>query len=153
MGLVLAGRDVEVYGSDVNAERLGFAADLGIRPLATDAERRFDLVVDTVGSPISAERALEHLEVGGSLLVLGLDDGPLGLTAQTLVRRQVTLRGSLTYDHPGDFERTLALLARSELRPGRIVGAEFGLDDAPTAFARASLAAGKTWIRVSPDTS
>jgi alcohol dehydrogenase/L-iditol 2-dehydrogenase len=153
MGLVLAGRDVEVYGSDVNAERLGFAADLGIRPLATDAERRFDLVVDTVGSPISAERALEHLEVGGSLLVLGLDDGPLGLTAQTLVRRQVTLRGSLTYDHPGDFERTLALLARSELRPGRIVGAEFGLDDAPTAFARAPLAAGKTWIRVSPETS
>jgi alcohol dehydrogenase/L-iditol 2-dehydrogenase len=148
MGLVLAGRGVEVFAVDVNPERLSFAAELGLHPLGADDRPQFDLVVDTVGSPASTERAFQHLEIGGSLLILGLDDGPLGLTAKTVVRRQATVRGSLTYDHPGDFERTLALLRAGGLRPGRIVGAEFSLDEAPAAFTRAAASAGKTWIRV-----
>ena len=75
------------------------------------SDRLFPLVVDTVGAPASMKTALEHLEVGGSILVLGLDSRPLQLTAQALVRRQATIRGSLTYDHPGDFEATVALVA------------------------------------------
>ena len=44
--------------------------------------------------------------VGATILVLGLDATPFELTAQALVRRQLVLRGSLTYDHPGDFAAT-----------------------------------------------
>ena len=97
----------------------------------------FDLVVDTVGSPGSVETALGSIAVGGTLLLLGLDGRPLGLTAQTLVRRQLVVRGSLTYDHPEDFQASVAAISERRLTPGRIVADEYPLEDAQAAFERA----------------
>jgi 2-desacetyl-2-hydroxyethyl bacteriochlorophyllide A dehydrogenase len=149
MGIVLLDQRVDVHVLDVNADRLAFAAHLGARPAATDdTGSRFDLVIDTVGSPASLESALSRLQVGGTLLLLGLDSRPLDLTAQTIVRRQMVLRGSLTYDHPGDFATAIALVSDGGLVPGRIVSNEYVLADAQLAFDRGASAAGKTWIRV-----
>ena len=142
-------RGISVDVHDINADRVAFAGELGARALDTDAiERRFHLIVDTVGSPSSTEVALSRLEIGGTLLVLGLDDRSFELTAQLLVRRQLVLRGSLTYDHPGDFQRTVELVQAGSLSPGRIVTDEYSLDDAQIAFERAAETRGKTWIRV-----
>jgi len=149
MSLVLLDRGVAVHVFDVNADRVAFAAGLGASPAAIDeASPRFDLVVDTVGSPASVEVALGRLEVGGTLLFLGLDGRPLELTAQTLVRRQLVLQGSLTYDHPADFAETIALVGGGGFAPNRIVGDAYALDDAQLAFERSGSAVGKTWIRV-----
>lgn len=145
--LLRRGIGMEVH--DINAGRVAFAAELGARPLDTEAtERRFHLVVDTVGAPSSVEMALSRLEIGGTLLVLGLDGTPFELTAQRLVRRQLVLRGSLTYDHPDDFQRTVAAVRAGGLLPGRIVTDEYSLDDAQLAFERGADTRGKTWIRV-----
>ena len=35
----------------------------------------------------------------------------MGLTAQTIVRRQLVVRGSLTYDHPEDFAASVASIS------------------------------------------
>jgi L-gulonate 5-dehydrogenase len=149
MSLALSGRGVAVYAEDVNPDRVAFATDLGaLSATGLDAGRRFPLVVDTVGSPPSMAAAIERTEVGGTLLCLGLDSRPIELTAQTLVRNQLHLRGSLTYDHPTDFEATIAMLAEGELSPGRIVTEEYELADAQLAFERSGSARGKTWIRL-----
>lgn len=149
MSLVLLDRGVEVHVHDVNAERIGFATRLGAVMAATDVDApRFDLVVDTVGSPASTEVALGRLQVGGTLLFLGLDARPLELTAQTIVRRQMVVRGSLTYDHPGDFATAVTLVSTGGFAPGRVVGDAYPLADAQIAFDRSASAAGKTWIRV-----
>ncbi len=113
-----------------------------------DDEQRFDLVVDTVGSPRTADAALGNLEVGGTLLLLGLDNHPLEVTAQTIVRRQAVVRGSLTYDHPADFEAAIRIVADERFGPGRIVSDEYPLADAQAAFDHSPSAAGKTWIRI-----
>lgn len=148
MSLALLERGVIVHGHDVNPGRVEFARQLGVLPTALDEDGpRFDLVVDTVGSPASVEASLRGLDVGGTLLFLGLDDRPLSLTAQTVVRRQMVLRGSLTYDHPGDFEAGVALI-EGGFRPGRVVSNEYALDDAQRAFDQGATAFGKTWIRV-----
>ena len=60
----------------------------------------------------------------------------------------ITVRGSLTYDHPGDFQSTVALVQEGRLQPGRIVTDEFALEDVQIAFERSATTAGKTWIRV-----
>ena len=86
-------------------------------------------MIDSVGSPAANESAVARSAPGATILVLGLDDRPLGLSARTLVRRQLELRGSLTYDHPGDFEHTIELVSSAKLDPGRIVAHEFELDD------------------------
>ena len=107
--------------------------------------------MDTAGTPPAVEVAFARAEVGGTILELSLDGRPFELTAQALVRRQLTFQGSLTYDHPTDFADTVSRLDDGSLRPGRIVTDEFSLDDAQHAFERAPSAPGKTWIRVSPD--
>lgn len=149
MSLLLLERGVEVHVVDVNLERVAFAERFGARAAARgDDAPRFGLVVDTVGSPASVDTAVSRLEVGGTLLFLGLDDRPLGISAQTLVRRQLVLQGSLTYDHPADFEASVALVGEGRFAPGRIVSHEYPLTDAQQAFDRSAEAAGKTWIRV-----
>ena len=150
MSLVLMDRDVIVYADDVNPGRVAFAADLGALVATDHSTGRFQLVVDTVGSPASMASALDHVEVGGALLCLGLDARPAELAAQTLVRRQMTLQGSLTYDHPADFEGTISLIAQGGFAPGRIVTDEYPLDQTQQAFEGSESARGKTWVRV-PD--
>jgi alcohol dehydrogenase/L-iditol 2-dehydrogenase len=152
MTLVLVERGVEVHVRDVNQARVALAAGLGAVVASTDDDGpRFELVVDTVGSPASTEVSLARVEVGGTILLLGLDSRPLEFTAQTLVRRQALLRGSLTYDHPSDFEAAVHLVTEGRFRPGRIVTEKYPLADAQTAFDRSASAPGKTWIRVVVD--
>lgn len=148
MSVALMERGVTVHGYDVNPDRLAFAERLGVHPVVVDEQGpRFDFVVDTVGSPASVAVSMRGLEVGGTLLFLGLDDGPLSLTAQGIVRRQMTLRGSLTYDHPADFRASIALIDGG-FHPGQVVSDEYPLADAHLAFERTRSALGKTWIRV-----
>jgi threonine dehydrogenase-like Zn-dependent dehydrogenase len=152
MSLVLVERGVEVHVRDVNQARVALAAGLGAGVASTDDDGpRFELVVDTVGSPSSTAFSLARVEAGGTILLLGLDSRPLEFTAQTLVRRQAVLRGSLTYDHPSDFEAAVRYVADGGFRPGRIVTEEYPLADAQAAFDRSASAAGKTWIRVAAD--
>lgn len=147
MSLALLEREVAVYARDLNPDRVDLAVELGARPASYSA-RRFPLVVDTVGSPSSMRTALDSVQVGGTLLCLGLDNRPLELSAQTLVRLQLTLRGSLTYDHPKDFEAAIDSIVEGRISPGRIVTDEHPLDEAQVAFERSTTARGKTWIRV-----
>lgn len=148
MTLVLADRGVAVFGADVNPQRVAFATSLGGAGPVPDPERRFPLVVDTVGSPGSMASALGRLEIGGTLLCLGLDSRPVEVSSRDLVRGQVTVRGSLTYDHPTDFAATTALIAAGEFAPGRVVTDEYPLAEAQAAFDGAASARGKTWIRI-----
>jgi len=149
MSLALLDRGLDVHVFDVNPDRVAFASRLGAHAtVAEDVGPPFGLVVDTVGSPASMQVAIGRLEVGGTLLVLGLNSQPLGLSAQTLVRRQLVLRGSLTYDHPEDFAATIALLNQGRFRPGRVISDVYDLVDAQVAFDRAASASGKTWIRI-----
>lgn len=148
MTVALLERGTAVHVHDINPDRVAFATDLGARRATTGAgSSRFELVVDTVGSPGSIDVALDRLEIGGTLLFLGLDGSPLPLSAQMVVRRQMVLQGSLTYDHPGDFEASVGLVGAG-FSPGRIVTDEFPLTDVQRGFARSKSTRGKTWIRV-----
>jgi alcohol dehydrogenase/L-iditol 2-dehydrogenase len=154
MCLSMARRGIRVYADDLNEDRVAFATTLGARGLPVDQdEGRFDLVVDTVGTPASTERALNHIEIGGTLLVLGLDGRPFEMSAQTLVRRQLVIRGSLTYDHPIDFRTAVDLVQARHVSPGRVVSSEYPLEQAQRAFESSGTAAGKTWIRVAPQSA
>ncbi len=143
--LVLREQGVDTAASDLNPERIALAAHLGARQVS-EAEV-FNTVIDTVGSPGSVAGSFQHLAPGGTLLLLGLDSRPLPLDAQSIVRRQALLRGSLTYDHPGDFERAIELV-RNGLNPGRVVTDRYPLEEAQAAFENAGSGRGKTWIRI-----
>lgn len=148
MTLALLERGADVCVHDVNPDRVAYAGELGAHPASDRAGSRFPLVVDTVGSPASMTTAIEGAEVGGTVLCLGLDNRRLDLTAVGLVRGQLTLQGSLTYDHPKDFAATIELISNGRLTPGRVVTDEYSLDEAQLAFEGSTSARGKTWIRI-----
>jgi alcohol dehydrogenase/L-iditol 2-dehydrogenase len=111
-------------------------------------EREFELVIDTAGVPESMALAVGRAAVGATIVELGLARRPLELTAETLVRRQLVLRGSLTYDHPHDFRAAVILVASGAVAPGRVVSDVHPLAEAQRAFESAPSAPGKTWIRL-----
>jgi len=151
MCLSMSRRGVIVHADDLNQDRVAFATTIGALGLHVDEdEQTFDLVVDTVGTPASIGRALSRVEIGGTMLVLGLDGSPFELSAQTLVRRQLVIRGSLTYDHPVDFRAAVDLVQGGHVSPGQVVSSEFPLEEAQIAFESSGSAPGKTWIRVEP---
>lgn len=150
MCLALLRRGVEVHALDLNSDRVALATTLGARPASIDPTERFDLVVNSAGTPDSMRTALGHVETGGTLLVVGIDDRPFEISAAQLVRRQLVIRGSLTYDHPADFRDVIGLVEGGQLTPGRVVTNEYPLADVQTAFESSGSAQGKTWVRVDP---
>jgi alcohol dehydrogenase/L-iditol 2-dehydrogenase len=151
MCLALLRRGIDVRVIDINPDRIALATTLGARRASVDdIERRFDLVIDSAGTPSSMKTSLERIEAWGTLLVLGLDNRPFEISAAVLVRRQLVLRGSLTYDHPGDFRRTIALIQEGHVSPGRVTSDEYSLADIQKAFETSSSTRGKSWIRVDP---
>ena len=70
--------------------------------------------------------ALDRVEVGRHLALPGARQPSAG--AQCADRSSAirsSLRGSLTYDHPGDFEAAIATITEGRLAPGRIVTDEY----------------------------
>ena len=150
MCLALSRRRVEVHALDLDPERVALATTLGARPAAPDATDRFDLVIDSAGTPASMRTGLDRVETGGTLLVLGIDDRPFEISAAVLVRRQLVIRGSLTYEHPIDFRQVIGLVEAGHLAPGRIALNEYPLADVQRAFETSGSVPGKTWVRVDP---
>ncbi len=89
---------------------------------------------------------MDRAAPGATVVLIGLNPDPLPLTTDDVVRRQLTLRGSMIYDHPGDF--TTAIAELPQVLPGAVVEAGFPLERAQEAFTGAAERAGKTWIRI-----
>lgn len=151
MCIALLRRGVDTFVTDVNTDRIAFATKLGAQELeGAGVDRRFDLIVDTAGLPPAMGLAVERVEFGGSIIEISLESQPLELTARAIVRRQLELRGSLTYDHPQDFRASVELLESKAVLPGRIVTREYPIEDSQSALAGFPTALGKNWIRVAP---
>jgi len=130
--------------------RLALAQRLGAVPAAADPAETFRVGFEAAGAAGAVQTALDRAGPGGTVVLVGLSRTPLPLTVSQLVRRQLTLRGSLIYDHPADFPDTIAALTRRELEPARVVQPGFPPDRVAEAFAGALQAPGKVWLDLSP---
>jgi alcohol dehydrogenase/L-iditol 2-dehydrogenase len=135
------------YVTDPHLGRLKLARELGARELVEVADdARFPVVIETSGVPEALETAVSRAAADGVVMLIGFSTVPARLATYPVVQRQLTLRGSLIYDHPEDFSATIGALAGSELRPGRVVRARYPLTEAAGAFREAGRVAGKSWI-------
>jgi threonine dehydrogenase-like Zn-dependent dehydrogenase len=134
------------FVTDPQPGRVLLARGLGARDAAETDGALFPVVIETSGVPEAFESALERTEPGGCLVLVGMSRRPARVSTFTLVKRRLTIRGCVIYDHPAGFATTIAALQQGGLRPGAIVQGRFGLAEAPRAFAEAATIAGKTWI-------
>jgi 2-desacetyl-2-hydroxyethyl bacteriochlorophyllide A dehydrogenase len=124
------------------AERLGSAA---ARPEELDAafESGFgaegvDTVVDCVGVRQTRETAIDRINAGGQVILVGLGQDETPLPMNRVVRQEISLIGSYTYSE-ADFAEAVGLLTSGAIVREGWTGA-CGLSEAAEAFA--SLAAG-----------
>ena len=117
--------------------------------VADDGRSGFTYVFETSGHAPALRPAIDRAALGATVVLVGLNSEPLPLRTDDVVRRQLVVRGSMIYDHPGDFTTAVAELATA--RPGRVIEADFPLAQAQEAFTGASSRAGKTWIRTGSD--
>jgi alcohol dehydrogenase/L-iditol 2-dehydrogenase len=126
--------------------RRALAVTLGARPAGGDSTR-FDVVFETSGAPEALGEAVRRTATAGTVMLIGMEDGPAPLATKTVVQRQLTIRGSLIYDHPGDFAGALTSIGAG-LSPARVLRACHPMAEAAAAFRAARDVPGKTWIRV-----
>jgi 2-desacetyl-2-hydroxyethyl bacteriochlorophyllide A dehydrogenase len=133
---------------DPQPGRLALAAGLGARP-ARPGEGGFGLIFETSGAAQALTEAVDRAARGGLIVLMGLTSEAVPVVTQRIVQRQLTLMGSLIYDHPGDFA---AVTGEPNREPGRVLRACYPMAEAEAAFQAAGTVPGKTWIRVGADT-
>lgn len=143
---VLHARGARVLVVTRSPRRLGPARELGAEaahaladgPLA-DVARAFsgregvDCVIETAGTAEAVSHALELVRPGGRLVLTGLPHDPTPVAFFSVVRREVTITGSMIYQD--EFREALRLVAEGAVRPGPLVTHCFPLADIGAAFA------------------
>ena len=142
--VALAARGISPYVLEPHAGRRELAVSLGARAARAD-DGGFEVVFETSGAESALTEAVSRAAPGATVVLIGLGGEATRINTGLVVRRQLTLQGSLIYDHPGDFAATIATPVRS---PGRVLRAAYPLERASEAFRAASEAPGKTWIRL-----
>lgn len=144
LSLLALGAQPDVIDPHEGREKL--AVDLGARH--ADGGNDYSFVFETAGAPAAVREALNRAGPLATVVLIGLNSADLPLSILELVRRQLTLQGTLIYNHPRDFANTLSAVDHGFL-PSKVIGARFTPDDAAAAFAQARTVVGKTWIDLS----
>ncbi len=122
------------------ARELGAATTLAVRDEQglTTAARAFsaregvDLVVETAGTPEAVSYALALVRPGGRVVLTGLPHEPTSVSFFGVVRREVTILGSMIYQD--EFGESLELVARGAVRGEPLLTHRFSLDRIAEAF-------------------
>jgi L-iditol 2-dehydrogenase len=143
---VLRARGVRVLAVGRSATRLPLAQELGAELTRTvtaapisDAAREIsgregvDLVVETAGTAEAVAYALDLVRPGGRVVLTGLPHEPTPVAFFGVVRREVSIVGSMIYQD--EFPEALRLLATGVIRPRPLVTHRFPLGDVAQAFA------------------
>jgi 2-desacetyl-2-hydroxyethyl bacteriochlorophyllide A dehydrogenase len=128
---------------DRQQERLAFARRLGAETATPEhvqdtfarlfSARGVDTIIDCVGVQATREQAVQLVNPGGSVIVVGLGQDQTTLSMNHVVRQEISLIGSYTYSN-ADFEQAVYLLMN-----GSITNEHWSttccLEEAPSAFA------------------
>lgn len=118
----------------LGAESTHAAVDGGLARAAEQFSGRegVDLVIETAGTAEAVAQALELVRPGGRVVLTGLPHEPSTVSFFSVVRREITLIGSMIYQD--EFAEAMRLLASGEVRSERLVTHRFDLDEIDAAF-------------------
>lgn len=103
------------------AKQLGAHIDQGADVSNLWREADVTTVFECAGAASTVELALSAVPRGGQVVLLGLSTVQASFVPLKLVREEIRVSGSIIYDHPADFARTIGLVERRVLSPGKIV--------------------------------
>jgi L-iditol 2-dehydrogenase len=147
--------------TDLSDYRLDVAGRCGIEnvsnasgePLAEAAGRvfgaaGFDAAFECVGVTATLAAAVEHVNKGGIIVVVGVFAEPAALNVGLIQDRELTLRGTLMY-RKEDYQHAVAAIAAGRIATQPLISRHFDFDDYLQAYRfiqRAGAAAMKVFI-------
>jgi L-iditol 2-dehydrogenase len=135
---------MRVFAHDKIESKMEMARELGayVDQSANISELWRDAGVTTVfecaGAAATVELALNAVPRGSQIILLGLSSSQVSFTPLKFVREGIRLSGSIIYDHPNDFARTIALVEKKVLSPSKIVSRTFSFNEISEAMKLAS---------------
>jgi 2-desacetyl-2-hydroxyethyl bacteriochlorophyllide A dehydrogenase len=142
---VLKSRGARVLVASRTSRRFELARSLGAEAThevgqgaAETAARTFsgregvDMVIETAGTAEAVSRALTLVRPGGRVILTGLPHEPTPVSFFTVVRREITIAGSMIYQD--EFREAVRLLGQGVVRGRPLVTHRFGLDAIGEAF-------------------
>ncbi len=143
---VLRARGARVLLVSRTARRLALGKELGAEathavadgPLeeagrALSGREGIDCVIETAGTAEAVSHALALVRPGGRVVLTGLPHEPTPVGFFSVVRREVTIVGSMIYQD--EFAEAMHLVAAGQVRTGPLITHRFALDDIERAFA------------------
>jgi threonine dehydrogenase-like Zn-dependent dehydrogenase len=95
-----------------------------------------DVVFDCVSASATVSSAVDMVQRGGIVVLVGVPAGPLEVPAFALQDRQIRLQGSATYEG-GDYDEAIRIIAAGYVDPDRMITSAFPIGLAAEAFAAA----------------
>jgi 2-desacetyl-2-hydroxyethyl bacteriochlorophyllide A dehydrogenase len=132
-----------VFVVERNPKRAGTAAKLGFDTLALDdlpaqlLARGLEApgaIIECAAAPAAAKAALEVLRRQGRLVLVGLPSGDVSFNAETLVLKEIQVRGAAGTSR-ADFQRAIDLLATGAVPADKVITAIVDLAEADSMFA------------------
>lgn len=79
------------------------------------------VIFECTGSAVATTQLMADAPRGASVILLGLSEKPATFTPLDLVRRGISIQGSLIYDHPEDFQTVIQLIEEGKIQPHKII--------------------------------
>ncbi|MEK4628254.1 MAG: alcohol dehydrogenase catalytic domain-containing protein [Solibacillus sp.] len=95
--------------------------------------QKFDLVIECAGVKSSVEQAFDIVKPGGEIILIGLTPEAT-MPVTKLVRSEVTIYGSIIYDFPEDFEKSVEVLSDPNMKVDHIISKIYPLKDFKKAY-------------------
>lgn len=90
-------------------------------------DEKFDIVLECAGARSSVEQAFRIVKPGGEVILVGFTDEAT-LPVTQIVRNEVKIMGSIIYDFPADFEKSMELLANKSFPADYVISKIFELE-------------------------
>lgn len=111
---------LKVYANDLNPVLQEKARALGAKQGDWQAED-IRVIFECTGSAAATTQLVAEAPRGSKVILLGLSEKPASFTPLDLVRRGISIQGSLIYDHPADFQSVIQLIEEGKIQPHKII--------------------------------
>jgi len=152
-GLFAKSQGVEVHLAGITPASIEFAQTLGftgVWPLSDLPTLEWDAVIDATSDPASPAAAVELVEPGGRVVLIGIGARESVIDSRRLTLKDVTAVGILSASPA--LEETISMYASGRVDPRVLIGATVGFDDVGSILAgeRPSSAGAGPKIQVDP---
>lgn len=138
---------VQTFVVEPHIGRLALAQQLGAQQHQPGFEP-YPYVFETSGARAALRIGLDATAPAGRLVLIGQNHDRVSLTTRELVQHQITISGSLIYDHPDDFASAVRSAEAKAHLLGSVMAAAYPPTEADEAFSQAQGVAGKSWLNL-----